>query len=198
MQAFLCTVMGWAPNFAPRDWSYCHGQLLAISQFTAVFSLIGTIYGGDGRTSFGLPDLRGRALVGQGTAPGLQPYILGVRGGLEFVTLNIPEMPAHNHTAALSGATATINVAPFTNSGDADQNSASGTYPATTKNGMVALPSYATTTDGSRMGAMNETASLSGSVAVGITGNSSSHENRTPYQVLNWIIALQGTYPSRN
>lgn len=190
MQAFLCTVMGWAPNFAPRDWSYCAGQLLAISQFTAVFSLIGTIYGGDGRTTFGLPDLRGRALVGQGTAPGLQPYVIGSRGGLEFVTLNIPEMPAHNHTAALSGGAVTLAC----NSGPGTESTPVNNYPAVGNTiSMTDVTTYATSAN-SAMGAVP----VSGTVAVGITGNSNSHENRTPYQALNWIIALQGTYPSRN
>ncbi|MDW3194095.1 MAG: tail fiber protein [Cytophagales bacterium] len=198
MTAFLCTVMGWAPNFAPRDWAYCHGALLAISSFTAIYSLVGTIYGGDGRTTFALPDLRGRALIGQGAAPGMQPYIIGYRGGLEFVTLNIPEMPAHNHTASLSGASATLNIAPYVNSGNGTEPGANGNYSATTRSGMVSYNTYATTTDGTRMGVMNETAALSGAVAVGITGNSNSHENRTPYQVLNWIFCTQGVYPSRN
>ncbi|MFY0602147.1 MAG: phage tail protein [Cyclobacteriaceae bacterium] len=198
MDAFLCTVMGWAPNFAPRDWSYCQGQLMAISTNSAMFSLLGTIYGGDGRSTFGLPDLRGRTMIGSGYAPGLQPYGLGTRGGQEFVTLSIPEIPAHNHTAALSGASATINIAPYVKDGNADEPSPKGNYHATTRSGMVSLNTYSSTTDGSRMATMNETAALSGSVAVGITGNSSSHENRTPYQVLNYIIAMQGIYPSRN
>lgn len=190
MQAFLCTVMGWAPNFAPRDWSYCHGQLIAISQFTAIFSLIGTIYGGDGRTTFGLPDLRGRALIGQGVAPGLQPYILGLRGGLEFVTLNIPEMPAHNHTAALSNASVVLPCS----SAAGTETSPVGNFPAVGNNiSMNDVTVYGTTANAA-MGS----AALTGSVAIGVTGNSSSHENRTPYQVLNWIFAMQGTYPSRN
>lgn len=200
MQAFLTTVMGWGPNWSPRDWNLCNGALLAISQFTAIFSLIGTIYGGDGRTTFMLPDLRGRALIGSGAAPGMQPYVIGYRGGQEFVTLNIPEMPAHNHTAALSGGTAAIDISPYTNSAVGTDVIPTGNYPAqTAKVGKATVPGYATSRSGTdRMAPMIESAALSGTVSVGITGNSSSHENRTPYQVLNWIFCMQGTYPSRN
>lgn len=200
MTAFLGTVMGWAPNFSPRDWAYCHGALLAISSFTAVYSLVGTIYGGDGRTTFALPDLRGRALVGQGAAPGMQPYIIGYRGGLEFVTLNIPEMPAHNHTAALSGATATFTPQFSTaNAATPTPGGVNGT-PAVANVDInfanTQVNGYGPAT--SLVSGNAQTAAISGAVAIGVTGNSSSHENRTPYQVLNWIFCTQGVYPSRN
>lgn len=191
MTAFLGTVMGWAPNFAPRDWAYCNGALLAISTFTAIFSLVGTIYGGDGRSTFGLPDLRGRALIGQGVAPGMQPYRIGYRGGLEFVTLNIPEMPAHNHTAALTGASITLSC----NSGVGTENSPVGNVPAAGNTiSMNDVTTYATTANAT----MGGSSAVTGTVAIGVTGNSNSHENRTPYQVLNWIFCTQGIFPSRN
>ncbi len=196
MQAFLATVMGWAPNFSPRDWAFCHGQLIAIAQANALFSLLGTIYGGDGRTTFALPDLRGRALIGQGLAPGLQPYVLGMRGGQEFVTLNIPELPAHTHTAALTGGAVTITATTT----EADTNiPAAGALFGTAKAGvgLGAQDARIYSTTGAANVALSS-ASVSGTVTVGITGNSSSHENRHPYQVLNWIIALEGLYPSRN
>ena len=196
MTAFLCTVMGWAPNFSPRDWAYCHGALLAISSFTAIFSLIGTIYGGDGRTTFALPELRGRALVGQGAAPGMQPYVIGYRGGQEFVTLNITEMPAHNHTAALSGATVTFQA---TTSDPTTNTPVTGAMLSTGKvgTGFTAQPADIYNVGGTPN--VNLSAgSVSAAVAIGVTGNSNSHENRTPYQVLNWIFCTQGVYPSRN
>ncbi len=191
MQAFLCTVMGWAPNFAPRDWTYCHGQLLAISSFTAIYSLVGTIYGGDGRTSFGIPELRGRALIGQGTAPGMQPYIIGQRGGIEFVTLSIPEMPAHNHTAALSGASISIGCS---NQPGTETSPVGNFMAVANKISMTDVTPYSTVAN-TQMGVNS---AVTGSVAIGITGNSSSHENRMPYQAMNWIFCTQGIYPSRN
>lgn len=196
MTAFLCTVMGWAPNFSPRDWAYCHGALLSIASFTAIYSLIGTIYGGDGRTTFALPDLRGRALIGQGAAPGMQPYIIGYRGGLEFVTLNIPEMPAHNHTAALSGASVVFQGTTAAADLPAPANG-SKLGSASFGSGFSATPVNVYSSSGTANVNL-DAGVVTGAVSVGITGNSSSHENRTPYQVLNWIFCTQGVYPSRN
>lgn len=95
---FLGEIRMMANNFAPRNWAYCSGQLLSISQNTALFSLLGTTYGGDGRTSFALPDLRGRVPIHEGSGVGLPSYSLGQRGGEETVTLNVNQLPAHSHT----------------------------------------------------------------------------------------------------
>jgi microcystin-dependent protein len=94
---FLGQVIIFAGNFAPKGWAFCNGQLLAISQYTALFSLLGTTYGGDGRTTFGLPDLRGRVAVSAGQGPGLSNYTLGEQTGTETVTLSTQQMPQHNH-----------------------------------------------------------------------------------------------------
>lgn len=98
---FIGEIMLLPYNFAPRGWAFCNGQLLPISSNTALFSLLGTTYGGDGRTTFGLPDLRGRAAISSGTGPGLSNRPLGQRGGQEDVTLTTPEMPAHDHDIVL-------------------------------------------------------------------------------------------------
>ena len=99
MDAFLSTILIWPANFAPVGWALCTGQLLSISQNTAIFSLLGTTYGGDGVTNFALPNLQGRVPVGAGQGPGLSPYIIGQTGGVESVTLNINTIPPHTHPA---------------------------------------------------------------------------------------------------
>ena len=102
MDPMLASIMIFAGNFAPRGWAFCDGQLLAISANSALFSLLGTTYGGDGRTTFGLPDLRGRAAIGPRHGPGLSNYALGQRGGVETVTLNITQIPSHTHLATVT------------------------------------------------------------------------------------------------
>lgn len=97
-EPFIGTIGIFGFNFAPRGWAQCDGQLLAINQYTALFSLVGTYYGGDGRTTFGLPDLRGRVALHEGQGPGLSPYQIGQKGGAEQVTLTIPNLPSHSHT----------------------------------------------------------------------------------------------------
>jgi len=94
---FLGQINLFAGNFAPRGWAFCDGQLIAISRYSALFSLLGTIYGGDGRTTFALPDLRGRAPVHMGSGPGLSAYREGQKGGAESVTLGVAQLPAHHH-----------------------------------------------------------------------------------------------------
>lgn len=158
-------------NFAPRGWALCDGQLLSIAQNTALFSLIGTIYGGDGRTTFALPDLRGRVPVHAGTGAGLTPRSLGERGGVENVTLNIAQIPSHNHLA-------------FANSGNATTgNPVNATWANVGLNSI-----YNTSTPNVNMAG----------ATIGNMGGSQSHINMQPYEVVNFIIALQGIYPSRN
>src|SRR3984893_4324338 len=108
-EPFLGQIMLVGFNFAPQGWAFCNGQLLSISQNTALFSLLGTTYGGNGTTNFALPDLRGRAAVGFGQGPGLSNYDLGQSTGSEMVTLTVGQMPAHNHLVAANAATATAS-----------------------------------------------------------------------------------------
>jgi microcystin-dependent protein len=164
-EPFLGSIIIFGGNFAPRGWAFCAGQLLPINQNTALFSLLGTTYGGNGQTTFALPDLRGRAPIGFGQGPGLSNYDLGQQGGVENVTLTIPELAAHTHTQPASTAEETTN-------------RPSNAFPA--KGGV-----YAGTSD-TTMG------------AGGATGGGQPHENRQPYTAMNYIIALQGIFPSRN
>lgn len=179
MDPFIAEIKLWPATFAPRGWAFCQGQLLPISSHTALFSLIGTIYGGDGRTTFALPDLRGRVPVGTGTGPGLSSYSIGSRGGAESVTLTPQQMPAHTH-AATSVASA---------SGDeATDASPQGNLPAANRQ----MPIYGST------GSTVELEAGAVTTTNANAGGSAAHPNVQPYIAMNYIIALVGIYPSRN
>ncbi len=170
-EPFVGEIRMFAGNFAPRSWAFCDGQLLAVSQNDALFSLLGTVYGGDGRTTFGLPDMRGRLSVHAGQGPGLSLRTLGARGGAENVTLTTNQMPSHSH--AYQGST------------DAgSSNTPAGNVLA----GRAGDATYIETPASTAM-APN---------SVGNTGGSQSHTNMMPYLCVNYIIALFGIYPSRN
>jgi len=177
MDPFVGQIILFAGNFAPRGWALCEGQLLAISSNEALFSILGTTYGGDGRTTFGLPRLRGRTAIHQGTGPGLTPRPLGQLGGINSVTLTHSELPSHNHVANLYGENAI----------GSEQNPAGNMLGATPNN-----PIYASVTAG------NNKAMGNGSVVVNFSGGNLSHNNTQPYLGLNYIISLYGAYPSRS
>ncbi|WP_297089457.1 tail fiber protein [uncultured Draconibacterium sp.] len=179
MEPFIGQIMMFGGNFAPRGWALCDGQLLSIAQNTALFSILGTMYGGDGRTTFGLPDLRGRVAIHPGTGPGLSTYRQGQKGGVENVTLSVNQIPSHSH-----GGTGTIQAA----SGQPDETSPIGTVPAPLTNG---TEGYAETASGA-MKADGVTLNIQN------TGGSQSHTNVQPYNCVNFIIALQGIFPSRS
>lgn len=186
MNPFLAQIVLFAGNFAPRGWAFCDGQLLAISQNSALFSLLGTTYGGDGRTSFALPDLRGRAAVHPGRGPGLSPITLGQRGGQENIQLNITQLPNHAHSAAtLQGSIAA-------NEDDSETND-----PAGANFGLVDpdnVKMYNTSSNTTTMA--SNSVSISGNT--GSEGGNQPFNSRNPYLGINYIIAMQGTYPSRN
>lgn len=159
-----------AGNFAPRGWAFCDGQLLAVSQNDALFSLLGTIYGGDGRTTFGLPDMRGRIPIHAGTGPGLSPRRLGAKAGTENETLTVNQMPSHSHGPVQASSAA-----------------ASDAIPTGEINATSSVEIYASS------GNTNMSAS-----AVTNIGGSRAHANLQPYLCIHYIIALFGIYPSRN
>jgi len=196
-------------NFAPRGWAKCDGQLLSISQNNALFSLLGTQYGGDGRTTFGLPDMRGRVPVHQGKAPGGSNYAMGQMGGLERKTLTVNQMPAHNHTAtAVSTSTSTISGGTATSTlkavnADPDTSTAQGNSLA---NGARGASVYSASAPAVSMNAGSIETSLSGvniatttntTVNVNNTGGSEPFSIMQPFTTVNCIIALEGNYPSR-
>ena len=173
---FMAQVIPWAGNFAPRGWAFADGQILPIASNTALFSILGTTYGGDGRSTFALPDLRGRAILHPGRGPGLSSYREGERGGVETVTLVETQMPSHSHTASLKAS-----------AGAADGTSPSG--------GALATPLSAMYTE--EVDTLDATLT-DGSITGTAVGGSLAHNNVQPYVAVNWIIALTGVYPSRN
>ncbi|MEM9835030.1 MAG: tail fiber protein [Bacteroidota bacterium] len=183
---FLGEIRLFGGNFAPRQWAFCEGQLLAISQNSALFSILGTTYGGDGRTTFGLPDLRARAAVSSGHGPGLDNRPLGQKTGNYQNVLNNNQLPPHNHVVQV---TATANLG--ASSEDADTADPSGNSPAIAGGDFYASSPSA----GEFLGAAN----LSNlSVTTGQTGNNQPVNNMMPSKGMRFIIALQGIYPSRS
>lgn len=173
-EPFLGQVSIFPYNFAPRNWAFCRGQLMSIAQNTALFSLLGTTYGGDGVTTFALPNCGSRVSLSQGSgAPGVSPYVLGQVGGLETQTMLITQMPGHNHTVSV-----------LVNGSEGGTNSPAGGYPGKIDPGI-----YAGTSDNSFMGAQQPT---------GLTGGNQPTPILQPYLGLNFCIALQGIFPSRN
>jgi microcystin-dependent protein len=172
---FVAEIRIFGFNFAPKGWAFCNGQLLPISQNTALFSLLGTTYGGDGKSTFALPNLEGSAPLQQGQGPGLSLYDLGQSGGEQTVTLLETEMPSHTHgVQATSGAG---NVIPPTGAVWATPGAGRNVniYHASDANNVTMSPQ-----------------------ATSIIGSGLPHNNMPPYLCLNFCIALQGVYPARN
>ena len=196
MEAFLATIMGWAPNFAPRGWAFCGGQILSIAQNTAVFSLLGTTYGGNGQTTFALPNLFSRFPIGAGQGPGLSSYVLGQVGGTESTTLTINNLPAHAHTAGTlaSSITATTNVS-STNQSAPTATSILGAanFPDSSTGSPTNVNSYA---PNNSTPTVSFPAPVTGATAP--AGGSQPFSLLPPYLAINWIIALEGIFPSRN
>ncbi|HEX5502327.1 MAG TPA: tail fiber protein [Thermomicrobiales bacterium] len=171
MDPFLGEIRMFGGNFAPKGWAFCNGQLLPIAQNTALFSLLGTTYGGNGQTTFGLPDLRGRAPLHWGQGPGLSPYTQGEQGGQEQITLISGQMPTHAHAAnAVAG-------------GGNNSSPAGNVWAASTTRDSI----YASGSPGTTMNP----------AAIGNAGGNQPHENRQPYLTVSFIIALEGIYPTR-
>lgn len=177
MDEYIGMIKIFAGNFAPRGWALCDGQLLPISQYSAVYAILGAMYGGDGITTFALPDLRGRAPIGVGQGPGLSIYAIGQVGGVEGVTLTTTQIPSHSHT---------LNV----------NNGKAGVAVPTTSNSIAAPVDI----NGDAANGFSQTApnTQMSPASIGATGGNDSHENRAPYLALNYVICLQGLFPQRN
>ena len=174
---FIAQICIFAGNFAPRGWAFCQGQLLPIDQYDALFALIGTTYGGDGQTTFGLPDLRGRAPLHPGQGPGLSPHVIGEMAGVEQVTLTTNNLPNHNHTAAGKVAVA----------------SGSGSLDTPVNNVLAGTPNPVYTALANQGGSMGGV-----STTPGIAGGSQPFNARQAYLAVNFVICLEGIFPSRN
>lgn len=173
-EPYLSEIRMFGGNFAPRSWAFCSGALVSISQNTALFSLVGTTYGGDGRVSFGLPDFRGRLPIGQGTGPGLTSRTIGQRLGSESLTLAQENLPAHTHITNAAQGEANLNIPE------------NGSLPATVANGGLL---YSSQKPGNSTLDPNTLADA---------GGTAPHDNMMPSLAVSFIIAMFGTYPSRN
>ncbi|WP_431469631.1 phage tail protein [Sphingosinithalassobacter sp. LHW66-3] len=194
MEFYLTQILFFGANFAPRSFMFCQGQIMSIAQHTALFSLLGTTYGGNGQTTFALPDARGRAFLGQGQGPGTSNYALGQMAGTETTTLILPNMPAHNHTLAPGGVTlnAMAGVSALEEVSEPEANAHLGTPHDTSGDSVVIyVPAGATGTTVPLGGV-----SLNGSTS--IAGNNVPINNMQPYTVVNAIICVEGIFPSRN
>lgn len=180
MQGTLGEIRVFGGNFAPVHWALCQGQLLTIADNNALYSLIGTAYGGDGITNFGLPDLRGRIALGTGTGPGLTPRPLGQRGGTESVQLTIAQMPNHNHQVVVTTDDATTHLV-------SDQMLAAPQD--TDASAPLEVVFYLPDTPS------EETILKFREDAITPAGDGAAHENRQPFVTVNYIICVNGDYP---
>ena len=200
MEGYIAQVIMFAGNFAPRGWAFCQGQQLSIAQYTAVFALLGTTYGGNGQTTFGLPDMRGRVAVGTGQGPGLPLVDLGEMGGVPSTTLLITNLPAHNHTATFNGSTSVLNSAQVAGTNQQAQASPQSMLARGidgSPNGTAIPKIYAPNASVTQivpLGGLN----VAGTVTVGVNGGSQPFSIMQPYLGMNFIICLEGIFPSRN
>jgi microcystin-dependent protein len=175
MEQFIGQIMMFGGNFAPRSWALCNGQLLPIASYSALFSILGTTYGGDGRSTFALPDLQGRVPVHAGNGAGLPPVRLGEKAGTPTNTLTVGQLPSHNHTGAVQAVSPLARGAATTPDPTNAYNAQGGVY-APGKNASMAADS----------------------VSVGLTGSNQPINNMQPFTSVNYIIALEGLFPPRS
>ena len=181
MEFALGQIYMFGGNFAPRNWAFCDGALLPIAQWQSLYSILGTTYGGDGRTSFALPDLRGRFPIAPGQGTGLAQNIsLGQKGGTENTILTAANLPAHSHTIS-----ATLNF-----------RAEAGDETAPADGSIAVAPVQVYHADGPTSGSTFNAGTITASA--GNTGNGQSFTNRMPYQAVNYIICISGLFPSRN
>jgi microcystin-dependent protein len=180
MEPFLGQITIFGCNFAPRGWAMCQGQILSIAQNTALFSLLGTNFGGNGTTVFALPDLRSRASIGFGQGPGLSDFSVGEIGGDETVQINPLTYPAHSHSLSVAVGPATTNT---------PANLLEGEGQTGGRGGAIDLALYST---------VGPATTLAPGALTAAAGGSQPHNNLQPYLALNFCIALQGIFPSRS
>jgi len=202
MEGTIGEIRGFAGNFNPMYWAICQGQTLQITQYTALFSIIGTYYGGNGQTTFMLPDLRGRIPVSAGQGTGLAiNWSLGEYSGSEKTQLTIANLPTHNHPAATSSmtvtGTATGNITPSCCSEVGDKMSAVGNVLSSISSGYV-IPGDADSNMAPISASLTVNGTVAGMVTIGNTGSAQLVSNIQPSLAINWIICLNGEFPSRD
>ena len=190
MDGMIGEIRLWGPSWAPLNWALCEGQLLSISQNNALFSILGVTYGGDGRSTFALPNIKSRVVVHTGLGPGLSDYRLGQMLGQQTVTLSTSEMPIHHHEAL---ATDSVNLELKVNGDGGDSETPQFNFLAQETNGVDLYNPTANTT----MNADAITGNVGSSATLTHSGSSQSHSNIQPFTVVNFIICLDGVYPVR-
>ena len=201
MDTFIGQIIMFAGNFAPRDWAFCDGELLPISQNQSLYSILGTTYGGDGRTTFGLPDFRGRVPIGQGQGNGLTSRIMGEQIGIEDITLSTAQMPIHSHAAetTISGSSVTAKLK--ASSAEGTTNVPLNNYLAKPSNiGLQSINMYDSSADIEMASDAIEIdlSAVTANTTSDDTGGNSAHNNIQPSLVMNYIICVNGVYPSRS
>ncbi|MFJ4248963.1 Microcystin-dependent protein [Pseudomonas helmanticensis] len=195
MDVYMGTVMTFAFNFAPSNWALCNGQIMSISQYNALFALLGTVYGGNGQQTFGLPNLQSRLPVCQGSGPGLTPRVMGEVSGAEQVTATLNNLPNHTHTLAGLTATTTVQLAnPASNV--VGTPTATNAYIGASGTGPGLANIYSDAQGASPVPLKGAATTISGTITP--TGNGLPMPIMNPYLVLNFSIALNGIFPSRN
>lgn len=198
-EPFIGEIRMFGGNFAPRGWAFCNGQLLAISTNAALFSILGTTYGGDGRVTFGLPDLRGRVPVNQGQGTGLSNYVLGEMLGGENTVLGIQNLPPHTHVASFTpsgGGAAQVNVTETVATLQVPTGNMLAKSPAGGQ-GQATIYAPASSPVSGQLGGVSGGGG-GGTVTVALTGSGLPVDNRQPLLCVSFIIALVGIFPSRN
>ena len=201
MDTFIGQIIMFAGNFAPRDWAFCDGQLLQISENQSLYSILGTTYGGDGRTTFGLPDFRGRIPIGKGQGNGLTTRRMGEQIGIEDVTLSTAQMPIHSHAAetTISGSSVTAKLK--ASSAEGTTNVPLNNYLAKPSNiGLQSINMYDSSADIEMASDAIEIdlSAVTANTTSDDTGGNSAHNNIQPSLVMNYIICVNGIYPSRS
>jgi microcystin-dependent protein len=220
-EPYIAQVFLFAGSYAPRGYVYCSGQTMAINQYSAVFALVGTVYGGDGQTTFGIPDLRGRVPVGTGQVqlPGGGNYVPGQKGGFENTALTLANLPTHSHQAiftpptftppALTPPTAVTTINAFTAPTARQTPPTNGLLTSVQDGGGLSGSAYSTAGNATTLGSGAATTVLSGgaltgggisggSVAIGSAGASAPFSTLQPFLAMSYIFALEGLFPPRN
>jgi microcystin-dependent protein len=214
MEGYIGEIRLFAASFAPKNWAYCQAQILALQSNTALYSILGTTYGGNGQSTFGLPDLQGRVAIGVGQGPGLQNYALGQKAGTETLSLGIANMPAHTHTATFSGSSAiTLNSSLMASTkqattnipgtGSPAANTLAAGYYSDGQGGGFPTAAYVNDTPTAQLTGLSVTVATpgtpgSGTVTNALTGGSQPFANMQPFLAMNYIVCMYGMYPSRN
>jgi microcystin-dependent protein len=201
MDGYIGEIRGFAGTFNPYNWMICAGQTLAINQYTPLYAIIGTLYGGDAVSNFKLPDLRGRAPIGFGQGTGLTNRVQGSYVGTEYTQLTVANLPSHNHSAVTSSmtvaGTATGTITPKCFSDEGGLNTAAGNVLGT-GSGIYAGAADADADMAPIPASLTLNGTVSGNITVGFTGGSQSMINIQPSLAINWIICVNGIYPQRS